>query len=91
MLTIIGVAQFMLLNSLRTNVLRSLHNNTQQPVVYLVEGKNVVAPVAAHLGEDRCSLSLPITRTTPSKQHTCLQNSVAKSVVEIVSAVLRVL
>lgn len=35
----------MLLHSLRTNVLRSLHNNTQQPVIYLVEGKSVVAPV----------------------------------------------
>lgn len=35
----------MLFHSLRTKVLRSLHNNTQQPVIYLVEGKSVVAPV----------------------------------------------
>lgn len=57
-------------------VLRSLRNNTQQPVIYFVEGKNVVAPVPAHLGEDRHSWSLPITRTSPAKQHTCLQNYV---------------
>ncbi len=35
----------MLFQSLRTKVLRSLHNNTQQPVIYLVDGKSVVAPV----------------------------------------------
>lgn len=40
-------------------LLRSLHNNTQQPVIYLMEGKNVVAPVPAHLGEDRQRRSLP--------------------------------
>ncbi|MBQ7998705.1 MAG: hypothetical protein IJ296_05225 [Bacteroidales bacterium] len=27
-------------------MLRSLHNNTQQPVIYLVEGKSVDVPVA---------------------------------------------
>ncbi len=43
----------MLFHSLRTKVLSSLHSNTQQPVIYLVEGKNVIAPVVAHLGEDR--------------------------------------
>ena len=35
----------MLFHSLRTKVLRSLHNNTQQPVIYLVEGKSIVVPV----------------------------------------------
>lgn len=60
--------------------------------IYLVKGKNVVALVAAYLGYDRCSWSLPITRTTPAKQHTCLHNSVVKWVcVQNVSAVQRVL
>ena len=77
-LEIKGVAQFMLLHSLRTNVLRSLHNNTQQPVIYLVEGKSVVAPVVLIWEKtDKGGLSL-ITRTTLTKQHTCLQHSVAK-------------
>ena len=68
----------MLFHSLRTKVLRSLHNNTQQPVIYLVEGKSVVAPVVLIWEKtDKSGLSL-ITRTTPAKQHTCLQNSVAK-------------
>ena len=35
----------MLFHSLCTKVLRSLHNNTQQPVIYLVEGKSIVVPV----------------------------------------------
>ena len=30
---------------LRTKEIRSLHKITQQPVIYLVEGKSVVAPV----------------------------------------------
>ena len=77
-LEIKGVAQFMLFHSLRTKVLRSLHNNTQQPVIYLVKGKSVVAPVVLIWEKtDKGGLSL-ITRTTPTKQHTCLQNSVAK-------------
>ena len=68
----------MLFHSLRTKVLRSLHNNTQQPVIYLVEGKSVVAPVVLIWEKtDKGGLSL-ITRTTPAKQHTCLQCSVAK-------------
>ena len=68
----------MFLHSLRTNVLHSLHNNTQQPVIYLVEGKSVVAPVVLIWEKtDKGGLSL-ITRTTPTKQHTCLQHSVAK-------------
>ena len=59
-------------------VLHSLHNNTQQPVIYLVEGKSVVAPVALIWEKTaKAGLSL-ITRTTPTKQHTCLQFSVAK-------------
>ena len=68
----------MLFHSLRTKVLRSLHNNTQQPVMFLEEGKNVVAPVGAHSGEDRTAGLSLITRITSTKQHTCLQNSVAK-------------
>ena len=81
----------MLFHSLRTKVLRSLHNDTQQPVIYLVEGKNVVVPVGAHSGEDREAGLSHITRATPEKQHTCLQRSVAILVVEIVSTLLRVL
>ena len=50
---------------LYTKVLRSLHNNTQQPVIYLVEGKNVVAPVAAHLGGYRAAGLSLITRILP--------------------------
>ena len=48
----------MLFHSLRTKVLRSLHNNTQQPVIYLVEGKSVVAPVVL-IWEKTAGLSLP--------------------------------
>lgn len=51
----------MLLHSLRTNVLRSLHNNTQQPVIYLVEGKSVVAPVVLIWEKtDKVGLSLSL-------------------------------
>ena len=70
----------MLFHSLRTKVLRSLHNNIQQPVIYLVEGKSVIAPVVLIWEKtDKGGLSL-ITRTTPTKQHTFLQFSVAKKV-----------
>ena len=54
-------------------------------------GQECCCSRGTHLGEDRTAGLSLITRTTPAKQHTCLQNSVAKSVVEIVSAVLRVL
>ena len=81
----------MLFRSLCTKVLRSLHNNTQQPVIYLVEGKSVVAPVVLIWEKtDKGGLSL-ITRTTSTKQHTCLQYSVQNEWDEIVSTLLRLL
>ena len=57
-LEIKGVAKFMLLHSLRTNVLHSLHNNTQQPVIYLVDGKSVVVYVVL-IWEEPAEQSLP--------------------------------
>ena len=44
---------------LYTIVLRSLHNNTQQPVIYLVEGKNVVLREYASDGERPAARSSP--------------------------------
>ena len=41
-------------------VLHSLHNNTQQPIVYLVEGKNVVAPVVL-IWEKTAQLVFPLS------------------------------
>ena len=75
--TKIGVAQFMLFRSLCTKVLRSLHNNTQQPIIYLVEGKSVVAPVVL-IWEKTDKVGLSQMSTTPTKQYTCLQHSLAK-------------
>ena len=67
----------MLFHSLRTKVLRSFHNNTQQPFIYLVKGKSVVVHVVLIWEKtDKGGLSL-ITRTTPTKQQTCLLCSVA--------------
>lgn len=50
----------MLFHSLRTKVLRSLHNNTQQPVICLVDGKNVVAPVVL-IWEKTAQLVFPLS------------------------------
>lgn len=50
---------------LYTKVLRSLHNNTQQPVVYLVEGKNVVLrEYASDKGETSCAVFSRMSGTT---------------------------
>lgn len=80
----------MLFHSLRAKVLSSLHNNTQQPFIKSPEAR-VLLLLWLLIWEKTARLSLPITRTTPAKQHTCLRNLVVKLVGEIVSLVVRVL
>ena len=41
-------------------VLHSLHNNTQQPVIYFMDGKNVVAPVVL-IWEKTAQLVFPLS------------------------------
>lgn len=80
----------MLFHSLRTKVLSSLHNNTQQPFIKS-PGARVLLLSLLLIWEKTQGWSLPITRTTPAKQHTCLRNFVVKIVGEIVLPVVRVL
>ena len=72
-------------------VLRSLHNNTQQPAKCLVDGKNVVAPVVL-IREKTAKLVSPLS-LAPLPQNNILAYSALwqNECVEIVSPLVRVL
>ena len=81
----------MLFHSLRTNVLRSLHNNTQQPVIYLLEGKSDVAPVVL-IWEKTAAAGLTLSLAPlPQNNTLAYRTQLHNECVENLSTLLRVL